>query len=131
MNWANEPALGTLLSRGSGGEFGLVSNSSHRGTILLKACDFDKNGGVALAELMEVAVAWFMLWDAVSGNEFSTALQELIPALPADEVNGTLTFQGLSVFLLGQCFSQWDQDENSLLDAQELNAALGQPAKPE
>lgn len=45
--------------------------------------------------------------------------------------DGALTFQEVSAFLLGKCFSQWDQDGNSSLDAQELNVAFGQLAKPE
>ncbi len=45
--------------------------------------------------------------------------------------NASLTFQEVSAFLLGQCFSQWDQDGNSSLDAPELNAVFGQLAKPD
>jgi hypothetical protein len=43
----------------------------------------------------------------------------------------TLTFQEVSTFLLGKCFSQWDLDGNGSLDSQELNEAFGQLAKPE
>jgi Ca2+-binding EF-hand superfamily protein len=45
--------------------------------------------------------------------------------------DGALTFQEISAFLLGKCFSQWDQDGNGWLDAPELNAAFGQLAKPD
>jgi Ca2+-binding EF-hand superfamily protein len=45
--------------------------------------------------------------------------------------DGALTFQEVSAFLLGKCFSQWDQDANGSLDAQELDVAFGQLAKPD
>lgn len=45
--------------------------------------------------------------------------------------DGALTLPEITKFLLGKCFSQWDQDGNGSLDAQELNAALGQLAVPD
>lgn len=45
--------------------------------------------------------------------------------------DGALSLEEVSKFLLGKCFSQWDQDESGALDAQELNAAVGQLAMPD
>ena len=45
--------------------------------------------------------------------------------------DGALTLKEISTFLLGKCFSQWDEDGNGSLDAQELNAAVGQLAVPD
>jgi Ca2+-binding EF-hand superfamily protein len=45
--------------------------------------------------------------------------------------NDALTLEEVSAFLLGKCFSDWDQDRNGSLDAQELNGAFAQLAKPD
>ncbi len=152
----------------AGSEFGLNINGSSIGTILLKTCDLNQDGTASLAELKEVAAAYFKLWDAnsdgsVSGNELSTALKELFPAPPTGGVrvvngvavevapgdlptpdkqvtkhilagadsnkDGLLSLQELNDYL-DKSFSQWDQDGNGSLHAQELNVAFGELARP-
>jgi hypothetical protein len=44
--------------------------------------------------------------------------------------DGLLSLQELSNFM-DKSFGQWDQDGNGSLNAQELNAAFGQLAKPD
>jgi Ca2+-binding EF-hand superfamily protein len=70
----------------------------------------------------------------ISPDEFVTPDAQVTKRILAgadSDKNGQLTFQEVSAFLLGRCFSQWDQDGSSSLDAQELNAAFGQLAKPD
>src|SRR5205809_1598957 len=142
--------------------FSFNINGSDIGTILLKACDLDQDGKVQLAELKEIALASFKLWDtntdgSVSQHELSTALKKCFPAPVGGHVGGaalvngelvavrtdqlptpdaqlvkhilagadsnkdaSLSLQELNDFL-GNRFSQWDQDGNGSLDAQELN----------
>jgi Ca2+-binding EF-hand superfamily protein len=85
------------------GAFGLVIDGFGIGTILLNVCDLDSDGKVALAELKEVAEAYFTLWDAnangsVSGSELSAALKELFPVLPAG-VHGVRIINGVAIEL--------------------------------
>jgi len=151
--------------------FGLSINGSDVGTILLKACDLDKDGKVTRAELKEVILACFKLWDTdtngiMSSDELFAGLKQLFPPpgglrgvrlvsgvavevapseLPTpdgqiakhllagadSDKDGALTFEEVSAFLFDKCFSQWDRDGNGSLDAQELDAAFAQLAKPD
>jgi hypothetical protein len=45
--------------------------------------------------------------------------------------DGSLTFEEVSAFLFDKSFGQWDKDGNASLDAQELNAAFAQLARPD
>jgi Ca2+-binding EF-hand superfamily protein len=91
-----------LRTGDTGGQFGLVINGSDIGTILLKACDLDQNGGVTLPELKEVVTAYFKLWDIntdgnLNGHELSTGLKELFPAPPPGGVHGVRVVNGVAV----------------------------------
>jgi Ca2+-binding EF-hand superfamily protein len=86
----------------TGGESGLIINGDTIGTVLLKTCDLNKDGGVTLAEFKEVAAASFKLWDSntdgsISTNELSMGLKELFPAPPAGGVRGMRILNGVAV----------------------------------
>jgi Ca2+-binding EF-hand superfamily protein len=83
-------------------DFGISINGFDLGTILLKACDLDQNGKVTLAELEEVAIAYFKLWDtnsdrSLSGNELSTALKQLFPVPPPGGLHAVRMVNGVAV----------------------------------
>jgi Ca2+-binding EF-hand superfamily protein len=134
---------------------------SDLGAVLLKACDLNHDGNATLPELQAAASACFKLWDTNNtGGLDQTALlngiKDLLPMpqLPAgmtpppDEFappyqlskhilaavdsnkDGVITLQELND-CLEKNFSQWDQDHDGRLTAQELGLAFAQLAAPE
>jgi Ca2+-binding EF-hand superfamily protein len=131
------------------------------GAALLKACDLNHDGNVTVAELKEVASACFKLWDtnnagALDQTALLNGIKDLLPMpqppagftpppdeftppgqlakhiLPAADSNkdGVITLQELNDFL-DQNFSQWDQDNNGSLNAQEFGLTFAQLAAPD
>ena len=128
---------------------------------LLKACDLNHDGNVTLPELKEVASACFKLWDTnnaggLDQTELLDGIKDVLPmpqppaglTSPPDEFtppgqlakhilaaadsnkDGVITLQELNDFL-DQNFSQWDQDNNGSLNAQEFGLAFAQLAAPD
>jgi Ca2+-binding EF-hand superfamily protein len=136
-------------------------SSSDIGAALLEACDLNHDGNVTLAELKLVASACFKLWDtnntgclgqialldgikdalpmpqAPAGlpplpDEFTPPGQLTRHVLAAADSNtdGIITLQELNDFF-DENFSQWDQDNNGSLNAQEFGLAFAQLAAPD
>src|SRR5262245_23344359 len=108
---ANGPVLraqqfGTTVSGGpgvpGGVRFGIVINGSDVGTILLKTCDSDKDGKVTRAELEEVILACFKLWDSdtngiINSDELFAGLKQLFPPPPPGGLRAVHMVNGVAV----------------------------------
>jgi Ca2+-binding EF-hand superfamily protein len=131
------------------------------GPALLKACDLNNDGNVTLPELKAVASVCFKLWDtnnagALDQTALLNGMKDLLPmpqppaglTPPPDEFtppgqlakhifaaadsnkDGVITLRELNDFF-DKNFSQWDQDNNGSLNAQELSLAFAQLAAPD
>src|SRR5262249_41641258 len=86
----------------SHGGFGIAINGFDAGTILVKACDLNRDGTVSLAELKQVAAACFKLWDLnkdgyLSAEELSSCLKQLFPAPPVGGMRAMAVVNGVQV----------------------------------
>lgn len=149
---------------------GVAINGKDIVSVLLETFDVNHDGKVTLAELKQVADAYFTLWDTNAvGNltqaQLSNEFKQFFPNIgtpvgmcvvngvavqvPADQMptpygelakhilaaadtnkDGQLSLLELNNFL-DKSFSQWDQDGDGSLDAQELAAAFGQLSMPD
>jgi len=85
-----------------GSGFGIVINGQDVGTALLKTCDLDKDGKVTRAELNEVILAYFKLWDSdtngiLTSDELSAGLKQLFPPPPPGGLRGMHLVNGVAV----------------------------------
>ena len=163
----NGAVAGMMWGTGPGGSnagFALQIGGNSLGDIgagLLKTCDLNHDGNVALLELKEVASACFKLWDTnntgvLNQTALLNGIKDLLPmplppaglTPPPDEFTppGQLTKHILAAAdsnkdgavtlqelndFLDQNFSQWDKDNNGSLNAQEFGLAFAQLAAPD
>jgi hypothetical protein len=103
-----------------------------------KIWDADTNSTLTQDELSNGLKEFFPLPQLPVGfpappEEFSpnARLAKKIAASADTDTSGALTFQEVSAFLLGKSFSEWDQDQNTVLDAEECTAAFHQLVRPD
>ncbi len=122
---------------GAGAGGALFIRGQDIGTILQTNCDLNSDGGAAIAELKEVAIAKFQLWDtnadlSVTQLELSTALKNLFP-IPPGGVHAVRMINGVAVEATPEelptpdkqiskhLFTEADANQDGLITLQELS----------